>query len=288
MGKIDPKVINQVRLYARNWPKINDLGEKWASQTITHAPKTFKNLKDLIKTEKDFPRKVIRSGLKAAMKFIRTGYINPSGISKKDILSRGKSRLNEAVLQYFIHLKEGFQNIEKTVKSSQSKYTRYTAQYLLPFTGRRGVGKGLGPLAALWLTGNQNVKNYLAETDKIVKGNPVLITNPQKAGQFRKRLINQIIHSGSVILRAMDMDKYVRELRHKDLPVDSELTTILKDTLCDENKRINNLVNRYQRMVFKPFRPGGNSHIDFFVEEIFNESKWQCETKLGLEIQVAG
>jgi len=41
-------------------------------------------------------------------------------------------------------------------------------------------------------------------------------------------------------------------------------------------------------MVFKPFRPGGNSHIDFFVEEIFNESKWQCETKLGLEIQVAG
>jgi hypothetical protein len=75
MGKIDPKVINQVRLYARNWPKINDLGEKWASQTITHAPKTFKKLKDLIKTEKDFPRKVIRSGLKAAMKFIRTGYI---------------------------------------------------------------------------------------------------------------------------------------------------------------------------------------------------------------------
>jgi hypothetical protein len=74
MGKIDLKVINKVRLYVRDWTQISDLGEKWANQTIAHAPKTFKHLKDLIKTEKDFEQKIIRSGLKAAKKFIKSGY----------------------------------------------------------------------------------------------------------------------------------------------------------------------------------------------------------------------
>jgi len=296
------EVICQVRLFLREWAMSGRLGKRWAKQTINHAPKTYNQLMDQVMSENDFYQKIVQPGLKTAEKFIRSGYVNAAGLSKQTILNRRKKRLSELSSQYFINLKEGFQTIKNNVKNGQSKYAKSTAKYLLPFTGRRGIGKGLGPLAAGWLTGDTKIKRFLARTDKIIKGEPVLITAPEKAGRFRKALINQIIHSGTVIMRAMDMSEYVKELLHKGLHVDSELTNILEDTLIDENKAINNLVNSYQQKIFKPFKPGGNSprlgsrhrgvgtvasHIDFFVEEIFNESKWQWETKLGLEIQVA-
>jgi len=130
-----------------------------------------------------------------------------------------------------------------------------TAQLNLPFSGYGKQIRGLAPFAAKWLTGDKTVLSLLTPEDIGWKGGPILITNPDRAGDFRNKLIWRLSQAGARIVKA----------------------GFHPDVLQVENDLTNQLVNQYVRSNIVPFAQGGDSHIDFI----------RLNGRLYLDIQVA-
>lgn len=235
-----------------------ELKAKWRDNLIASSGKALRTIKKSIRTRKDFDQKIGQPILDTQQSFINPAFISRKGRDKKAIIYKTKNSLKKAPRQYKKALKrvhetkEFEEKVDEGVRWFVKDYLTYTVPLLGCKTARI---KGLAPLAAMTLAGDKDLKNFLTDRDKIIKGQPICIVLPSQKGKFKNALRNQIIRSGRAIIKSgYDPEKIQKE-----------------------NAVINRLAEKYRLPEFARFTPGGPSHIDFVL--IYN--------RLYLDIQVA-
>jgi len=127
----------------------------------------------------------------------------------------------------------------------------------------QAYNRGVACLAPRFLTGDKKAINELIKSDRLRQSDPVNIIQPASpvggpnmSSKFRQKCFYRLRHAGSEIM-LMQGNQW---------------------TLDNENDKTNQLVNEFIRPDIVPFITGGNSHIDYFVEN----------DQLFLDIQVSG
>jgi len=144
---------------------------------------------------------------------------------------------------------------------AREKYFRF----VLPLIGFKHVGKGLAGLGAMWLTGERRTPEFLRENDRIIKGGPIRIIPWEYKMVFKSALRNKIVEYGEKIF----------EQGFKGM------------IISEGSLELNKLCCLYLLPEFKPFQPGGESHIDFIAEKI-PLPDGEAVVFLGLDIQISG
>ncbi|MBI4711912.1 MAG: hypothetical protein HY762_01195, partial [Planctomycetes bacterium] len=218
------------------------------------APRTYRRLRAKIRTVQDFRKKIARPALKGYAPAIRPDILTKHKRTGKRVLEMLKNKLlkTDTARRYFANVKKTFQTVKgvpaqrfiRKLESEGRWYGESLARYLLPFTGLKGVFKGLAPLAVMWLTGNKEFWKYFRRGYPDIKEEPIMITGPDKKAEFSRALHNRLIQAGSQLV-ATDWDA---------------------ELIRSENDLNNELVNKYITDEFVRFSTGGASHIDFRTE----------------------
>ena len=245
-----------------------DIKGKWLAGTKKGGPKAYKSIKKAIRTRKDFKEKIAKPTEKAIASFIDPKFISKHGTTYRNIMDKTHDSMKRAGKDYLRGVKDAYEpgRYEEAVERGRAEYAREWCECLGPLKGYKAGGiLGLATMAAMALTGDRKLVDYLRERNVIPEGKPLAITASERPGKFKNILIRRIVRWGSLII----------ELGY-------EAPNIQK-----ANEALNQLVNEYRREEIIPFSPGGVSHIDFMVEEIPNPVKPGEKIKqLGLEIQV--
>jgi len=256
MLKENNKVISHILIFI---PKFNEipfeLVKQWADRYYHQARHTSAQRKKAIHTVKNFKEKIAQPTIDIMKQFIDPDFVSRSGQNYDDIISKLEDKLldNKTAHKYRDELDYAHRKIDgvpaKKIKDSlvigsvhyALKMTFGAWRFIGPIDGK---GKGAVILACEWLSGNQSTIQSLRNNDKIVRGSPILITDPKRQGQLRRLLRNQLIHSGQNISK----EHYSPQIIKK------------------ENDIVNQLVNGFAKDEFEPFSTGGDSHIDFVLE----------------------
>jgi len=213
---------------------------------VSAIPKTYRHLKKALPDTKAVIAKIIKPGMKGKESFFRPDYVTRRGLEMKDILTVSEAEIESWARRYLKKTQYAFQDDKELIPKFRFRaenYVREVARLNLPFSGYKDKIRGVGPVGARWLTGDQLVLALL-EPGEFIKGPPVNITRSGQAPRFRGRFITQILSAGSKIINA----DYRPSL------------------LAKGNDKINRLVSGYARDKFVPFTPGGASHVDFIME----------------------
>jgi len=255
-----PTLISHLKLLV---PVIDEpppeLVERFIQRYLRSATKTYRRLKEAMPDTKAVIEKMIKPSRKATQSLFRPDYVTRRGLKIKDIPGPDQADLEAWARRWLrkaqYSLEEAPEVFIQKIKLRAEDDARHLARSRLPFLGFGDKIRGVGPLGARWLTGDQSVSGHLGPADTIIQNGPVDITRPGQATRFRTRFINQILAAGSQIIKA----HYRPSLLEKG------------------NDKVNQLVTQYAAARFIPFTPGGASHVDFMTEA----------RQLFLDIQVA-
>jgi len=271
-----PTIISHLKLIV---PVIEEppqeLIDAYIKGWVSAAPKAYRHLKKALPDTKAVIAKLIKPSLKARQSLFNPEYYTRRGIQIKDIPAPDQDDLERWARRWLKKMQYVFgdtKELSRKMKFRPEIYLKEMARLNLPFMGFKDIIRGVGPVAARWLTGDQSVLGLIGSGDTF-EGGPVDITRsgpvptsrrgqaprPGRgsplAARFRGRFIRQILKTGSQIIKL----KY------------------WPDQIDKGNDKINRLVIRYARDKFVPFTPGGASHVDFMIEV----------TRLFLDIQVS-
>jgi len=239
--------------------------EKWAKNIIASSDKAYKHSKERIKTKEDFNEKIAKPSEQGFDKFLEG---LPPAV-KQRIMFKIRDSQEKAAKRYLQKREETYQTSKyaNSIEAGKKQYEESWIKFLGPLRGeKKSKTKGLGSLGAMALSADKDLKKFLKkDADKIIEGEPICVTSPDKASKFRNDVRNLIIRLGGIIIG----------------------TGYLSETIQNKNEELNQLVEQYRAPEIAPFKPSGDSHIDFIVVEIPNPAKPDEMIKqLGLEIQI--
>jgi hypothetical protein len=235
-----------------------ELMDEFIKGLLGAKPKTYQRLKEVLPDAEAVIAKMIKPSLKATQSLFNPEYSTRRGFKIKDIPAPDQADIEKRARRYLKKTQYAFQDdkeLDTKIKFKAENYLKAMARLNLPFRGYKDIIRGVGPIGARWLTGDQTVLALLESADIIIKGPPVDITRTGQASRFRQRFISQILGAGSQIINA----GYRPSL------------------LAKGNEQINRLVSEYATDRFLPFTPAGASHVDFIKEPAY----------LFLDIQVS-
>jgi len=240
--------------------------ENWVKNTIASAEKAYERSKKIIKTKKDFEEKIAKPSEQGLVKFL-DGF--PPAV-KQRIMFKIRDSQKLAAKRYFQKRDETYKSpkYSQSIEAGKKQYEESWVKYLGPLRGSKKTKvKGLGILGAMTLSADKDLKKFLKQDiDKINEGEPICITMLEKISKLRNNVRRLIIRLGGIIIG----------------------TEYLPETIQNKNEELNQLVEQYRAPEIAPFKPGGDSHIDFVVVEIPNPAKpAEMIKQLGLEIQVS-
>jgi hypothetical protein len=231
-------------------------------------------------TQKDYEEKMFKPVIDGLKRLLSDDFVSKRGLTKEQIIKKTEEGKKEAGRAYLENLNQAFETVDgipaqailEKLPLNSAKYGREMTfgewRLIGPIDGR---GTGAAILAGRYLsglpvpkigtqTGDLTTLQFLRGKDQLITGEPVLITEPKRAGQLRKQLQNQLLRSGELIAEAHYSDEEIRKA----------------------NKRTNELVQEFTLDKFEPFSPGGDSHIDLVVDP---QSVTPADSKEVLEIK---
>lgn len=273
MGKVISKI--EIAVIIPDEPPLEYLVE-WVKSMKESAPEMAQALRKAIPNLEAYLKKIVYPGIdemKGSLE--KPGWLNPDyrtkhGRTRVNIINTAEKNFHEGYKRLRKKIKQLFEAVDGESAKRYSETLEYrayhaclrTAQLNLPFTGYHDEIRGVGPFAARWLSGDETAKAQICDLDKVLVNGPVLITKPERAGEFRNELIHRISQSGSRIVKAMYDPEVIRP----------------------ENNQTNELVNQFLSDGFAKFTTGGESsrlgrdgvypeerravasHLDFIVE----------------------
>jgi hypothetical protein len=246
-----------------------EIKENWMQGCKKSTLKTYQALKKAIKTRKDFDQKIAEPTIRAIAGFTPRTYRTIHGLTYRDIMSRTKEKLKRTAKKYFAKRKDVFETggYEKKVEFGVKKYAEKWCKFRGPLQGYyKGGIKGLQSLGTMALAGDRNLNRFLKRGQDKIDGDPYAVICPAKSKQFKRVVLNKIIHCGSEIINSDYNGNLIKR----------------------QNVEINQLVNEYRRPEVVKFLPTGASHIDFVMIERINPNNTDKMIKqLGLDIQVS-
>jgi len=267
MGKIICRVRIVVPVFKK--PPIG-MAEKWLTHCVEAVSKIKRGIKRAFPNRGVWLKKVVRPLRNAYAQMVQSmsrNYRTKHGLTREDIIRKQKSGKFQAAERYFTKLNKIYKTVNgvkgkdflRRLEAVAERYAREITKSLLPFSGHKDLGIGVASIATCWLSGDAKIIPLLRKTDKILEGGPILITQPERAGMFRRKLRGRLIQQGRFIIL----------LHYKP------------NVIEQANQEINKLVNEYRCPEIAPFNPDGASHIDFVMDET-SEGK-----ELILDIQVS-
>jgi hypothetical protein len=258
-----PVFTNLPREMAENWQK-----------NITHSiPQMVRKIKKAIHIPDDYDKKIVNRAVKSYSVSINPDFVSRSGLTREDIIAKHRKSLEKQKEQYFKNVNKVFRkkdgisskNYMETLPDGLKEYAYEYVNFVLPMIGHKTLGKGLATLGTMWLAGNQKVNSFLRDTDKVIFGKPILITDTLRKAKFQIKLRNRLVFWGNLLLRTFD-SYWIKEA----------------------NKDINLFVQVFKMSEFAPLISGGLSYIDFIVERIPDKTQpKKLKENLCLDIQVS-
>lgn len=235
-----------------------ELIENYLKGTKESAKKTYENLKEAVPDVATVIEKIIKPRVESHKSFFKPDGVTRRGTKVKDSLNPTQAEIEKQAKRWLKRMKVAHRYDSKeyiaSIKNMAEYYAKEMTLLVLPFRGYKDKIRGVGPIAARWLTGDPTVVKRVSR-EEIIKGKPVNITQEAEKSRFRQVLINQLLSSGRQIIK--------------------------KDYQPSEfiygNAIINRLVTGYATNKFMPFVSGGTSYVDFIRED----------KELFLEVQVA-
>jgi hypothetical protein len=252
------------------------LAYKWLRAYYNRVVYINEARKEAIPDRKTFRRKVAQPLLKVFPEFLNPKFVSRSELSAHDIIMKHAYGLKmpDAFKQYHKHAEIKHQTrdgipakyIKEKLPSGAVSYTEKMSfgTWCLagPLNPKRDIipispCTGKPPLSIIvgWLSGDVLLPEYLRRKDKLIKGEPCLITRPSRLSEFQVELRTRLRRA----LGNIQVSHYDPEIVQR------------------ENDRTNQLVDSYKRSGIASFQTGGASHLNFIVytetAELMNGAK---------------
>jgi len=271
------KLISKVQIYViiPDAPPLKYLAD-WLKSIKDSTPDWYKALEKAIPNFKAYLEKIVQPGIDALKKWIPVGYRSKHGRTYQDIINTAETNACEGYKRWQEKLKRLFETVDgeeakrlhETLEFRAYDACLRAAQISMPFEGYSTEVRGVASFAARWLSGDETVKTLICDLDKDLFGGPVLITEPERAGEFRNEFIQRIKKAGSAIMKSSRFVSLTTSRFAEFIPPSAGLTTRNYDleVIQAENDRTNELVNQFLADGFAKFTTDGESHIAFIVK----------------------
>ncbi|MBI4833398.1 MAG: hypothetical protein HY811_01075 [Planctomycetes bacterium] len=183
--------------------------EKWKQSMLNAGTKMGENIKNSISGLGDYAQKMANHNIKDKIEFFNPNYRTRSGRTYESIINSMISNMPAGYNKYKGKIEQAFEKVDgeenkrfnESIESQSYQSALKIARTSLPFTGYGNKIRGIAPFAARWLSGNPEALKLTKPGDYGIEGGPVLITQPERAGEFRQRLINRIRQAGARIVK---------------------------------------------------------------------------------------
>ena len=259
-------LVSKVRLMATIPTDVaNRVIESWQRSLKDEAEHVYAKILSRIPDEKRFVERLGQPSHDGFSPFVNPDFVSKSGADEADIQAGQASNIKRSYEKYrekLLHLFETVDGIpakrfREMVDRMKQAYASGTTARTLPFTGTKIEGRGLAPLAGLWLVNNLTVLDQLRAGDQVVFGNPYRICKVKNIAAFKAALTGRLVQAGARIIKA----------------------NYAVNTFTKENDHTNEVVQGLvdPALNIAEFSTGGDSHVDYIT----------VDEQLFLEVQVS-
>jgi len=232
-----------------------EAAQLWKERLTAMAERVNQRRKARIPDGESFIQRLAGPAAKAWRQLINPAFTSRAGVDSDDITSGHGANLQESFLKYQRQLDFLFETVDGVpakrykdlVERGQQDYKEGVARRTLPFTGSKMQGRGISPLAAMWLTADPITEGELRAGDDIIAGGPYLISPESKKPGLKTLLNQRLIQAGAIIVKS-DFDPAV-------IAKQNQLTA----------EQVQGFVNPALDLV--PFVAAGDSHVDYIVDK---------------------
>jgi hypothetical protein len=231
------------------------LSKRWNKHLKASAGDIKAALDNIVPDSERYSSRIAEPSHRSYQNYVNKDFKSRAGLSRDEIMARHLDRSKASYQKY----KDGIAHIYETVDGEAGKrfkehvdraeghYAESAARIALALSGTKRDGKGPVPKIVAWLAGDMKIVGELVAGDEVKEGGPVLVTTPEKAPGLRS-VINQRLNQAGVIIADCAGDK-----------------TIMKSQNDLTNDTIQGFVDKKLHLV--DFTTGGDSHVDYFVQD---------------------
>ncbi|MFH0888897.1 MAG: hypothetical protein V1871_06790 [Planctomycetota bacterium] len=214
--------------------------DQWAESMKLNTPRMIEKLKLKIPDLKAYLEKIANPAAQGWKPFINPAFkSSKSDSDAESIKDAHQSNLNRAFPNYEAGVAHIYETIEEDVgqryKAAIDNAKDAMAQGLsdrtLRFTGDKIRGRGVAPIAAMWLSGDIVTPDLLRPGDRILYGGPVNIAKTGLTPQIRSGLVSRLIQSGSAIVYS---EYNSARITTENTVINSLLSALRDDTVYEE------------------------------------------------------
>jgi hypothetical protein len=227
--------------------------EAWKRGPKDVADLTWEKIQQRIGDEAAYKARMALPAATAYSPVMNPAFKSRSGLNRDQIVRKHADNVAKGYEKYLKSLSQVYETVNGTtaqrlkdsIDASAEVYSHKVAKNVLPFTGSTELGKGVAPIAAMWLSGDITTEGHLRGDDQIGMGGPVNVARvtPDMRSALKSALVNRLIQSGKILISA-DWDSTV---------------------MADENDHVNDLIASLQDSAYVAFATGGTSHCDWTV-----------------------
>jgi len=204
-------------------PAYNKYPLDKARKKVGRSPEQLDNVKSgqrkAVSTYEEYIKNIAQPQLDAFIKSFNPEFVSRSDLNAEQIIRKKRNYLfsKEAYENYIKKLSP--QRIEQILENIPLNAAKYAAKMTFGDWRLEGALK----IILGWLGGNKKITSALRNQDKLIQGEPVLITLPERAGEFKIKL-------RALLKRMLDIIQHA----HYDPKV-----------ITEENDRLNQFVDSY-------------------------------------------
>jgi len=229
--------------------------ESWARNIKDEAPDMYAKMLSRIPDMKRFVERLGQPSHDGFAPFVNPAFVNKGGQGHDDIEASQASNIKLSYDKYRIKLERMFETVDgipakrfkEIVDLMKGVYGAGAIARTLPFTGTKIEGRGLAPLAGMWLVNDLTVMDQIRSADKVLEGGPTRVCSAETVPDFKVMLNQRLIQAGaSIVKRNFDAAAFAAH-----------------------NDRINHMVQSLvdPGLGLMPFATGAPSHVDYIMED---------------------
>jgi hypothetical protein len=194
--------------------------DQWAESMKANLPRMIEKMRAKIPDLKAYLEKLANPASAAWRNMINPLFKSRSGSDADSIRDSQRANLSRAYEKFETSLSHMYETIDEDVgkrykeaiDNKKDLFAEGMGDRTLRFTGDKIRGKGVAPLAALWLAGDITAVDLLRPADKVLYGGPVDIALSGLSPQLKGGLVPRLIQSGmAVVYSEMDATRIATE-----------------------------------------------------------------------------
>jgi len=194
--------------------------DQWAETYKLNIPRLIEKFKAKIGDLKAYLAKIANPAIQGWQNVINPAFKSRSGKDAAGIRETQQANINRAYTKYEASLAHLFETVDEEeakrlkeiIDNKKDVFAEGMSDRTLRLTGDKIRGRGVAPLASMWLTGDITVTAILRAGDLILYGGPVDISKPGLRPQLKSGLNARLIQSGVAIIHSeMDATRITSE-----------------------------------------------------------------------------